>query len=69
MRELIEGVTAQVAEMLKQGLTLDQMQQRVDASPWRSASPAWVDSGLDDDWKLTVRALVDRAWHSLRGLD
>ena len=69
MRELIESVTVQVAGMLKQGLTLDQMQQKVDTSKLRAASPVWMDSSLDEDWKHTVRALVDRAWHSLRGLD
>ena len=69
MRELIEGVTAQVAAMLKQGLTLEQMQQRVDTKTLRALSPAWVGAELDADWKRVVALLVGRAWHALRGLD
>jgi glyoxylase-like metal-dependent hydrolase (beta-lactamase superfamily II) len=66
---LIDGVTAHVAACLARGMTLDQIQQSVDATHLRAASPAWAGSALDDDWKLTVRALVERAWHELRGLD
>jgi hypothetical protein len=69
MRSLIDGVNSQVATMLGQGLTLAQMQERVDATSLRAASPAWAGADLDEDWKITVRALVDRAWHALRGLD
>jgi predicted alpha/beta superfamily hydrolase/glyoxylase-like metal-dependent hydrolase (beta-lactamase superfamily II) len=69
MRGLIDGVSSQVATMLSQGLTLAQMQERVDATSLRAASPAWAGADLDEDWKITVRALVDRAWHALRGLD
>jgi cyclase len=69
MRQLIDGVNAQVAEMLRGGLTLDQMQQRVNATSLRTASSAWMPVALDDDWKLTVHALVVCAWHELRGLD
>ncbi len=66
---LIDGVTSQVATFLARGLTLDQIQQSVDATRLRAASTAWSASALDDDWKITVRALVERAWHELRGLD
>jgi hypothetical protein len=69
MRELVDGVNAQVAAMLKQGLTLDQMKERVDSKTLRAASPSWAGAELDDDWKRTVGYLVDRAWHALRGLD
>jgi glyoxylase-like metal-dependent hydrolase (beta-lactamase superfamily II) len=69
MRMLIDGVDGQVAEMLRAGLTLDQMQQRVDATKLRAASPAWTPAALDEDWKLVVHALVERSWHELRGLD
>jgi glyoxylase-like metal-dependent hydrolase (beta-lactamase superfamily II) len=50
-------------------MTLDQIQQSVDVNSLRPGSPAWVGSALDNDWKTTVRALVERAWHELRGLD
>jgi glyoxylase-like metal-dependent hydrolase (beta-lactamase superfamily II) len=66
---LIDGVTSQVATFLARGMTLDQMQQSVDVAHLRAGSPAWSSSALDNDWKATVRALVDRAWHELRGLD
>ena len=69
MRELIDGVNAQVAGMLKQGLTLEQMKERVDSKALRAGSPSWAGVELDDDWKRTVGYLVDRAWHALRGLD
>jgi glyoxylase-like metal-dependent hydrolase (beta-lactamase superfamily II) len=66
---LIDGVSSQVATFLARGMTLDQMQAAVDVTRLRAASPAWEDPRVDDDWKLTVRALVERAWHELRGLD
>ena len=66
---LIDSVTAQVATFLAHGMTLDQMQQSVDVANLRAGSPAWSDRALDDAWKTTVRALVERAWHELRGLD
>ena len=66
---LIDGVASQVATCLGRGMTLDQIQQSVDATRLRAGSPAWSGSALDDDWKTTVRALVERAWHELRGLD
>lgn len=66
---LIDGVTSQVATFLARGMTLDQMQQSVDVTQLRAGSPAWSGGALDNDWKATVRALVDRAWHELRGLD
>ncbi|MGE5098884.1 MAG: MBL fold metallo-hydrolase [Deltaproteobacteria bacterium] len=65
----IDSVTSQVAGFLERGMTLDQIQQSVDVTRLRGGSPAWSSSALDDDWKTTVRALVDRAWHELRGLD
>ena len=68
-RELVEGVCAQVAEMLRQGLTLQQIQQRVDTKRLRAASPAWVGAEKDDDWKQSIQFLVERTWHALRGLD
>lgn len=68
-RELVEGVSAQVAEMLRQGLTLEQMQQRIDTKSLRAASPAWTGAEKDGDWKLSIQFLVERTWHALRGLD
>ena len=69
MRRLIESVNAQVASMLKEGSTLDQMKQRVDVASVRSSVAAWQGTELDNDWRVTINALVERAWHALRGLD
>ena len=66
---LIDGVTSQVSTFLARGMTLEQIQQSVDVTGLRAGSPAWSGSALDNDWKATVRALVERAWHELRGLD
>ena len=69
LHALIDGVTSQVSTFLGRGLTLDQIQQSVDVTRLRAGSPAWSGKALDDDWKTTVHALVERAWHELRGLD
>ena len=69
VRGLIESVNGQVADGLRQGLPLDQIQQRVDASANRAAVREWTAPALDANWRLSVRALVERAWHELRGLD
>ena len=69
LHALIDGVTSQVSTFLGRGLTIDQIQQSVDVTRLRTGSPAWSGSALDDDWKATVRSLVERAWHELRGLD
>ncbi|MEP6491678.1 MAG: MBL fold metallo-hydrolase [bacterium] len=69
VRALYEGVIAQVGAMLKQGLTLEQVQQRIDTKSLRAASPAWAGPEKDGDWKLSIQFLVTRTWHELRGLD
>jgi glyoxylase-like metal-dependent hydrolase (beta-lactamase superfamily II) len=69
LHALIDGVTSQVSTLLARGMTLEQIQQSVDVTGLRAGSPAWSGSALDNDWKTTVRALVERAWHELRGLD
>ena len=66
---LIDGVLSQVSTFLARGMSLDQIQQSVDVTRLRAGSPAWSGSALDDAWKTMVRALVERAWHELRGLD
>jgi len=66
---LIDGVTSQVATFLGLSMTLDEIQQKIDVSHLRGGSSAWSAVALDDDWKATVHALVERAWHELRGLD
>lgn len=67
-RELIEDVNRQVASLLRQGLTLDQIQARVDAAKHRAAVPEWLHAS-NEDWAVTLHALIERSWHELRGLD
>jgi len=69
LRQLYEGVAAQVGEGLKQGLTVEQIQTRVDTKRLRAAAPEWVGAEKDDDWKASIRILVDRTLRALRGLD
>lgn len=69
MHALIDGVNSQVATFLGRGMTLDQIQQTVDVTRLRAGSPEWAAAALDDEWKSMTRALVERAWHELRGLD
>ncbi|MEP6622231.1 MAG: hypothetical protein ABJE47_23110, partial [bacterium] len=69
LHALIDGVTSQVAACLDRSMTVEQCQQSVDVTTLRAGAPVWAGRALDDDWKATVRALVERAWHELRGLD
>jgi hypothetical protein len=43
--------------------------RRVDgrAEAPRRATPVWQDSTLDEDWRQSVRALLDRSWRGVRG--
>ena len=71
MRVLIDNVRLQVAAMLnKGGMSLDQIQNAIDVGQLRSASPVWNTPDIDsEDWRVTIRALVERTWHEVRGLD
>jgi glyoxylase-like metal-dependent hydrolase (beta-lactamase superfamily II) len=69
VRQLVDGVTSQVAALVSQGVPLDQIQTKVDATGLRKLSPAWASAEQDENWTLTVRALVERTWHAVRGLD
>jgi cyclase len=68
MRELIEDVNGQVASLLRQGLTLDQILARVDVAKRRAAVAEWLHAS-DENWAVTLHALIERSWHELRGLD
>jgi glyoxylase-like metal-dependent hydrolase (beta-lactamase superfamily II) len=66
VRQLMEAVTARVESFARKGLTLDQVQDSVSLEDLRSGFPAWAGAPADD-WKIVMRALVERAWRGVRG--
>ena len=67
VRELMEAVTTRVAELARQGKTLEQVQAAVDAAEVRAKVPAWSGKDQDGDWKIILNVLVERAWRGVRG--
>jgi cyclase len=64
---LLEGVAVRVTDMAREGKTLEEVTQTLDAGDLRRAVPAWADAELDEDWKLTLEILIERTWRSVRG--
>jgi glyoxylase-like metal-dependent hydrolase (beta-lactamase superfamily II) len=67
VRALLEAVTARVAALAKQGRSLEETQNEVDLSDVRATVAAWSGSERDEDWQVTTRALIERAWRGVRG--
>jgi glyoxylase-like metal-dependent hydrolase (beta-lactamase superfamily II) len=67
VRMLMEAVTARVDSMARRGLTLDQVQAAMNLDDVRRACPPWQGAQHDEDWKLTVTTLTERAWRGVRG--
>jgi glyoxylase-like metal-dependent hydrolase (beta-lactamase superfamily II) len=65
VRELLERVTARVESLAREGKTLEQIQATIEANDLRKG--AWADPALDEDWKVTMTTLVERAWRGVRG--
>lgn len=65
VRELLEGVAARVDAMARQGKTIEQIQAGIAVDDLRK--PPWTGAANDDDWKLTITTLVERAWRGVRG--
>jgi len=65
VRELLERVTSRVEAMAREGKTLEQIQASFDARDLRKG--AWADPALDEDWKVTMTTLIERAWRGVRG--
>jgi glyoxylase-like metal-dependent hydrolase (beta-lactamase superfamily II) len=65
VRELLEGVTSRVEAMAREGKTLEQIQASLEAGDLRKG--AWTDPALDEDWKVTMTTLIERAWRGVRG--
>jgi glyoxylase-like metal-dependent hydrolase (beta-lactamase superfamily II) len=69
MRTLIDRVNGEVGNMLAKGMSLDDMKATIDGTPLRALWAGWLSHDADDDWRLSFPALIERAWHELRGLD
>jgi glyoxylase-like metal-dependent hydrolase (beta-lactamase superfamily II) len=67
VRALLEGATAAARTRALEGRSLDWLQDSVRLDEVRQATPAWQGAGLDEDWRETVRALLERAWRGVRG--
>jgi cyclase len=65
VRELMETVVARVDALVRQGKTLEQIQAGIELDDLRR--PPWNGADDDEDWKVTVNALVERAWRGVRG--
>jgi len=65
VRELLERVTSRVEAMAREGKTLEQIQASLEASDLRKG--VWADPALDEDWKVTMTTLIERAWRGVRG--
>jgi glyoxylase-like metal-dependent hydrolase (beta-lactamase superfamily II) len=67
VRALLEAATTRATAMALEGKTLDQVQERLTLDDIRAATPAWKASPDDEDWKATIRVLIERAWRGVRG--
>ena len=65
VRELLERVTSRVEAMAREGKTLEQIQATFEANDLRQG--VWAGPALDEDWKVTMTTLVERAWRGVRG--
>jgi glyoxylase-like metal-dependent hydrolase (beta-lactamase superfamily II) len=67
VRALLEAVTSRVDSMARTGMTLDQIQAAINLDDIRRATPVWQGAERDEDWKVTVTTLTERAWRGVRG--
>jgi cyclase len=67
VRRLLEAATSRTAAMALQGRTLDQIQDSLSLADVRRATAPWTGAALDEDWRVTVRTLIERAWRGVRG--
>jgi glyoxylase-like metal-dependent hydrolase (beta-lactamase superfamily II) len=67
VRALLEASNARVEERLRAGRTLEQIQEEVTLDDVRRSCPAWTPASLDEDWRETVKSLVERSFRGVRG--
>jgi cyclase len=68
LRTLFETVSARMAQLAAEGLTLDEARARIDPEEVRKDMPAWQGETLREDWKQTIDLLAERAWRGVRGM-
>ena len=69
VRALFEATLERTESMARQGLTLEQIQERLSLDDIRAVEPAWStgDEELDATWDATRRLLIERVWRNMRG--
>jgi cyclase len=67
VRALLEATTARVRAMAREGKSLEEIQRDLDLSDVRQTVPVWAAPERDEDWRLTTRGLIERAWRGVRG--
>ncbi|HET9037217.1 MAG TPA: MBL fold metallo-hydrolase [Myxococcaceae bacterium] len=67
VKALLEASNARVEEKLRAGHTLEQIQEEVTLDDVRKTCPAWTPASLDEDWRLSVKTLVERSFRGVRG--
>jgi cyclase len=67
VRALLGAGTSAARTRALEGRSLDWLQDSVHLDEVRRATPAWQDPSLDEDWRETVRILLERAWRGVRG--
>jgi cyclase len=67
VRALLEAATSRVADLVREGKTLEQVQNTIDLTDVRQAVEPWRAPALDKDWKDVIAALIERAWRGVRG--
>jgi hypothetical protein len=63
----MEAVTARVDSAARRGLTLEQVQDTVTLDDFRTRFPTDDPEGHREEWRATMRVLVERAWRGVRG--
>lgn len=66
LRTFFESINSKVELFIREGLTLDEIQSRIDMSDFNSGiwAPPLV---TKDDWNYTVSTITERAWRCIRG--
>jgi glyoxylase-like metal-dependent hydrolase (beta-lactamase superfamily II) len=67
VRALLAASNARVEEKLRAGHTLEQIQGEVTLDDVRRSCPVWTPARLDEDWRETVKSLVERSFRGVRG--
>ncbi|RPH72945.1 MAG: hypothetical protein EHM78_01455 [Myxococcaceae bacterium] len=52
---------------LRAGHTLEQIQEEVTLDDVRKICPVWTPASLDEDWRQSVKTLVERSFRGVRG--